>query len=40
MRAVWAGWCVGVVSAYGVDGVSVRGSVPDMGVGVDDGVGV
>ena len=37
VRAVWAGWCMGVDRVYDGDGVRVRsvGGVP--GVGVDDG---
>ena len=36
-RSAWEGWCVGVVSASGVDGMSVRGVGGASGVGMDDG---
>ena len=38
-RAAGEGWCVGVVSACNVDGVSVRGVAGTSCVGMDDGVG-
>ena len=34
---MWAGWYVGMDSACGVDGVSVRGVDNVTGVGVDNG---
>ena len=39
VRAVWeawAGWCVGMDSACGVDDMNVRGVDDVPGVGVDD----